>query len=95
MKIVENSVKFGETIILDHKFYLKTTKFRPNFVPAVGILSKIFVPGVGFLNEKFSGPGVSPGEEDIGQGDTCIILVPCINAIFTCFSLSCFFRWDI
>ena len=60
MKIVENNVKCGGTIILDHKFYFKkTTKLLSNFGPAVRILSKKFVPGVGFLNKKFSDPEVS------------------------------------
>ena len=55
MKIVENNVKYGEIITFDHKFYLKTTNFPSNFIPAVGILSKDLVPEVGCLNEKFSG----------------------------------------
>ena len=51
MKTVHNNVKCGE--IFGHKFYLKTTRFPSNFVHAVGILSKSYVPGMGFLNEKF------------------------------------------
>ena len=43
----ENSVKCGEIIIFDHKFYLKTANFPSNFVPAVGICKKFF-PGWGF-----------------------------------------------
>ena len=35
--------------------------FPSNFVPEVGILSKKFVMGVGFLNEKFSGPRSAGG----------------------------------
>ena len=55
MKIVENNVKYGEIITFDHEFYLKTTNFPSNFIPAVGNLSKDLVPGVGCSNEKFSG----------------------------------------
>ena len=58
-------------MISDNKFYLKTTKFPSNFVPTMWILSKNFVPGVGFMNKKFSGPGVSLGCVT-GQGNTCI-----------------------
>ena len=53
MKIEENNVKCGEIIIFDHKFY-QSTKFPPNFVAMVRILSKKLVPGVGFPKEKFS-----------------------------------------
>ena len=70
MKIAEDSVKCGEIITSDHKFYSKTTIFPSYFVSAVGILSKNFVMGVGFLKDKFSGPGRGV----TGQGDTCIII---------------------
>ena len=69
MKIVQNNVKCGEVIIFDHKFYLKTAKFLPNFVPMVRILSKKFVPRVQFFNKKYSGLG---GGMVTSQDDTCI-----------------------
>ena len=52
MKIVESSVKCGGIILFDHKFIKKTTKFPSNFVPVVGVLSKEFVPWVGFCERK-------------------------------------------
>ena len=75
MKIGENNVKCGKIIIIDHKFYLKTTNCPSNFLPTVGILSKKFVLGLGFLNQKCSGPGISRGGVATGQGDTCITAI--------------------
>ena len=69
-------VKYGETILFHHKFHLKNDKLFFKFVSAVGILSKDFVPGVGFLKEKFSGPGISPWREMVTvQGHTCITAI--------------------
>ena len=48
MKIVENNVECDETVMLDHKFYLKTTKFPSD----LGILSKNFVPEWGFRTKN-------------------------------------------
>ena len=59
MKIAENNVKYGVIVIFYHKFYPKTTNILSNFDPAV---RKKFVPGVGFLNEKYSGPGSVRGK---------------------------------
>ena len=36
MKIVEDSVKCGEIIIFDRKFYLKTAKLPSDFFPLQG-----------------------------------------------------------
>ena len=75
MKIVENNVKCGEIITLDHKFYFKKKhKISFRVCPCSGDFVKNFVLRVGFLNEQFSGPWVSPRETVTGKGDTCIMV---------------------
>ena len=83
MKIVENNVKYGEIFIFDHRFY-KTTKFPSNFVPEGAFCQKYFVPGVGFLNEKVSGSGVSRG----GGGGGGWLLVKVTPALLPYFNIS-------
>ena len=61
MKIVENNFKCDEITIIDHKFYLKITKFSSNFVAAVGLFFEKIVLEIEYLNGMFSGPGVSLG----------------------------------
>ena len=56
VETVENNVKCGDIFVFGHKFYLLFTKYKvwypSNFVPAVGILSKEFVPGDGVFERK-------------------------------------------
>ena len=69
MKIVENNFKYGEIRISDCKFY-KNYKVPFKFCPHCGDLVKK-LSRVGFLNEKFSGPGGIV----TGQCDTCMTMV--------------------
>ena len=53
MKIVENNYEF---IMFDQKFVKKQQSFF-QVVPAMGILSKKFVPGVAYLNKNLVAQG--------------------------------------
>ena len=66
-------VIYGEVIIFDYKFYLKTTKFPSNFVPMVRILSKILSIECGLVASW----SAQAGGMVTCQGDTCI--TPCIS----------------
>ena len=77
MKIIENNGKCGKMITYD-KFYQKTPNFPIKFCLGGWDFVKNFVPGVAFMNKKFSDPRVSCGGGggdcyQSTEGGTCII----------------------
>ena len=61
MKIVGDNVKYGEIMTFDHEFYFKKCKVSFRFCPHGGNLVNKFCARSWVFEQKFSGPGFSPG----------------------------------